>query len=976
MDPPSGAAIVRFRTVRDGDVVGHGVLVDDEHVVTCAHVVNVALGRPQRSELSALGEVLRIEFPLLAQLTALPPERRARVDAWAPPGGAFDGVDVAGLTLVGEQRPVGAIPVPLSDEPAAAGDVLMFGPVEGRPGGWVSASLRPIVKQYRQQIDQRAQGSHAAQPGYSGTPIVDTHAGQVLGILVATPVGRGDVGVYAVPVPGLVAAWPEVFAPMPPSPYKGLAAFGPDDGHLFFGRARMTRELAAAVDARGLVPVVGASGVGKSSLVHAGLIPWLTASATPWTFVSVRPRPDLESALSAGFARRLVGTRPVPVADLEAWQERIRSGGVAGAARLLLGATGAERLLLVIDQFEEAVDGSPSCAGLTAQLGELAEQSASPLVAVLTLREDTFGRLFVQQREFGELLRRTAVALRGMDENELRAAIVEPAELQGLTVHEPLVRELAGSVAGHPGALPLLEFTLDRMWGTLRRGQGVLSFEAYEEIGRLDGALAEWADGALAALSQDERPVVRRLFLHHLIAQDRSDVRRVALRSELVPAEWAIAVRLANERLLTISRSEDGEETVEVVHEALLRSWSTLTSWLEKEQPFRHWRQLLAYAMRDRGAGEERSAVLTGPLLADSERWLAERPTDVNVEERRFITESRERQDREERQYRTLFQESLSRTLSVAAQGAQDTRLALLFAVEALERCAGPEADALVRSCLRGAGASEMEVVREPAEGDAVHRIGNRLRLRQWVHGPDTPEDRWMLGGGETFVVIDRDGRAAVRWALSEGRDEIELPGPAVLAACTDDTDALCLGTEHGELFMYQVTSRAEEMWRIRLPAPATCVAVDGPGSRLAVACDDGVVRVLSAQQGGSEVFALPSPGYVTDLDFSPDCLDLASAVAGRSARSADGEQNGEITLWDLRSGERRSVPGGRLGTIAFTQDGHHLVTGPWRQDGVLVHGRLPLGTDSLTRWARQVAGPSLTDEEWMEHIGALPDDR
>src|SRR5437762_14306381 len=91
-----GAGIVRFRSRLNGGLVGNGVLVDDEHVATCAHVVNAALGRELTSSRSAVGEVVRLEFPLIAQLTAAPPERHARVDSWAPPGNSFDGIDVAG----------------------------------------------------------------------------------------------------------------------------------------------------------------------------------------------------------------------------------------------------------------------------------------------------------------------------------------------------------------------------------------------------------------------------------------------------------------------------------------------------------------------------------------------------------------------------------------------------------------------------------------------------------------------------------------------------------------------------------------------------------------------------------------------------------------------------------------------------------------------------------------------------------------
>ncbi|MGI3197809.1 AAA family ATPase [Streptomyces sp. GLT-R25] len=498
----------------------------------------------------------------------------------------------------------------MAQEAHTEGDVLLFGPVEGRPGGWVPAQLRPLVKQHRQQIDQRAQGAHVAQPRYSGTPVLDPKAQRVLGILVATAVARQDTDVYAIPVADLVAAWPAAFAPLPASPYKGLEAFGQDDAPLFFGRDAMTDDLVAAVDSSGLVPVVGASGAGKSSLVRAGLMPRLAAGRTDWRFAVVRPRPHLAHALAAGFAQVAGAPRSVPVSELEAWQSRIASLGLAAAGDLVLASTGAERLLLVVDQFEEAVDGSPATDEMFDQLAELAGRERSATVAVLTLRDDAFGGLFVRPGRFGEALRRTAVALLGMSAGELSEAILQPARLRGLTVHDHLVRKLATLVQGRPGALPLLEFTLDRMWATLQRGQDALSFEAYAEIGELHGALAEYADGVLAALTPEERSLVRRLFLNHLIAPDQPDVRRVATRTELWPAEWAIAVRLANERLLTTSSSNTGEETVEVVHEALLRAWGTLASWLKEEEPFRNWRRMLAYAMRRHEAGEESAAVL------------------------------------------------------------------------------------------------------------------------------------------------------------------------------------------------------------------------------------------------------------------------------------------------------------------------------------------------------------------------------
>ncbi|MDN3027188.1 trypsin-like peptidase domain-containing protein [Streptomyces sp. S.PB5] len=964
----SGAAIVRFRTP-GGTIVGHGVLVDDEHIVTCAHVVNAALDRPVHSTDDARGRIVRLEFPLLAQLTALAPERRARVDAWEAPGTAWDGLDVAGLTLVGEPRPVGAIPIPLAHEDCAEGEVLLFGPVEGRPGGWVSARLRPLVKQHRQQIDQRAHGAHMAQPRYSGTPVLDAKAERALGLLVATAADPADADVYAIPVSGLVAAWPAVFAPLPASPYKGLEAFGPDDAHLFFGRDAMAEELVAAVEAGGLVPVVGASGAGKSSLVQAGLVPRLVAGRTDWRFITVRPRPQLTAALAAGFARAAGTADAVPVLELEAWQSRIGSIGLAAAGDLWLAATGGERLLLVVDQFEEAADGSPATDEILSQLAELAVRKRSATVAVLTLREDAFGRLFLRPGPFGEVLRRTAVALRGMEGSELAEAIVRPALLRGLTVHDRLVHQLASLLKGRPGALPLLEFTLDRMWTTLQRGQDTLSYEGYAEIGELDGALAEYADSVLTALAPEERSLVRRLFLNHLISPDQPDVRRVAVRSELRPAEWAMAVRLANERLLTTNRSADGEETVEVVHEALLSAWGSLASWLKEEEPFRNWRRMLAYAMRRHDTGEESAAVLSGPLLADSQRWLAERPSDITVDERRFINASLEQQDREERRYRTLFEDSLVRTLILAAQRADDARTALMLAAEALERSAEPAVDTLVRSCLRRMGVSEREEVPAVGYESDLRRTANRVRLREWAAGPPgrwtTPPGatrHWVLGDEDTNILIDERGAVRVRWNTSDGDTRVPLTAPAVIAACTDTATAFCLGTEEGKLHLYQITDSVEEMWHITLPRAATCVAIDSQGSKVAVSCDDGITRVLSAQAEGAEALTLSSPGFVDDLDFAPDGLALAVQTTGD-----------RITVWDLTSGERRCDAEAPMGHITFSADGDYLVSQGPQHDGSGTVLRLPLHARRLATLAHQVAGRQLTDDEWQRLVGMRP---
>jgi Novel STAND NTPase 1/Trypsin-like peptidase domain len=945
--PGPGAGIVRFRSRRTGEVVGHGILIDDEHVATCAHVINAVLDRDLSSSRSAVREVVRLEFPVIAQLTTAPPERHARVDSWEPPGTSFDGIDVAGLTLVSEPRPTGAVPMPLASEHHPAGDVLLYGAVAGRPGAWVTARLRPLVTPHRQQIDQSAHGAFAARPGFSGTPIVDSVSGHVLGLLVATAVGRESTDIYAIPLPSIVSSWPQVFGPIPPSPYKGLRAFESEDRELFFGRTTVVRELTSAVAADALVPIVGASGTGKSSVIYAGLLPLLEEQEEGWGFVTVRPRPTLPMALAAGLARLSDSGVRATVADVEGWQGHLSRLGLAGIAELACAASGREHLLVTVDQFEEVL--TQDCGQLLQQLAELPEKGV--LTVVLALREDSFGAFFVRHAAFGERLRQSAVALRGMDRGELHEAVRGPAALRGVRIADRLVEELAEAVRDRPGALPLLEFSLDQMWRTLQPGQQSLSFDAYEEIGRLDGALADRADRILAGLNEAERAVVRRLFVSHLTSPERPDVRRVLRRPDCVPGDWQIIVRLANERLLTIGRDADGNETAEVVHEALLRAWGQLRDWLDAERPFRSWRQLLRYAMAQRPGTAESGAILTGELLAASEQWLAERAADLDLDERRFIEMSLARHNEEERRWQVLYHRSAAWRLISAAENADDPVLALLLAIEAVEHTSDVQAIRLVRTRLRRLGAAEIT----PVYGDAVSSASwpdrQRLTLSDWSRGPGVSE-HWLLGDSAGGLIIDEQGQAVY------GTDTLPMPGPVVVAAYAR-SGAAFLGTEVGDVAVWDLADRARIGGSRDLGVPVSCIAVSDTAQTLAAACDDGIIRVLHGKDLSS-VADLSSPGFIRDIDVTNR---LVAALS----------HDRRILVWDLLSQALicETAPGMDACRVAVEPGEDYVVVGDAVASGY--SGLLPVSAQALTAWARQAAGRELTDDERNRYIGEAP---
>ncbi|MEU5691141.1 trypsin-like peptidase domain-containing protein [Actinosynnema sp. NPDC020468] len=196
--PPS---VVRLVTT-DGHTAGTGVLVGSAQVLTCAHVVNLALGLDHRS-VDRPTTPIRVEFPLSGDA------RLASVTQWTPPPpreGA-PGDDIAGLVLA---DPVTAEPARLVTTPPSIGqEVHAFGYPEGHEdGAWVRAVVRGEVGNRLLQLD--SDSAVPVQRGFSGGAVWDRELGRVVGI-VATAGKTGDG--YAIGADRLRLAWPEVLAP-------------------------------------------------------------------------------------------------------------------------------------------------------------------------------------------------------------------------------------------------------------------------------------------------------------------------------------------------------------------------------------------------------------------------------------------------------------------------------------------------------------------------------------------------------------------------------------------------------------------------------------------------------------------------------------------------------------------------------------------------------------------------------------------
>jgi hypothetical protein len=209
--------IVRIlRSATPDRAAGIGFVVGDQHIVTCAHVINTALGRDKTAQDDpGAGERIQIDFPILGDAEGAP-TRTCRVARWLPPPkSGVSGGDVAGLVVVGEGLPDRAGPARLiSDDRVRGAEVQVFGYPADHPdrrsGAWVTQRLRSAVGGGIVQLDTDTDSAMRAQPGYSGSPVVavDKDGDAVAGMLaIAGDVDSSDA--YAIPVTQIAAAWPD-----------------------------------------------------------------------------------------------------------------------------------------------------------------------------------------------------------------------------------------------------------------------------------------------------------------------------------------------------------------------------------------------------------------------------------------------------------------------------------------------------------------------------------------------------------------------------------------------------------------------------------------------------------------------------------------------------------------------------------------------------------------------------------------------
>jgi WD40 repeat protein len=966
------AAIARLRD-RDGMVVGAGFLVGSGEIVTCAHVVGRALGH-REAVVPPPEAAVAVDFPLLAPAVTL----TATVVCWQPPldGG---GGDIAGLRLR-DAPPVGARALRLMTAPELwAHPFRTFGfPARHDGGVWASGRLLSREATGWVQLEDVKTTGYRVEPGFSGAPVWDDELGGVVGMAVAAEARPEARAAFMIPAATLIAAWPDLARqPPPPCPYRGLEAFREEDTGLFFGRDELTGQLISQLGRQPLLAVIGPSGSGKSSLVFAGAVPelrrqarWAVASMRPATGVS--PLAALASALLPALEPEMTETQRLrEVRDLEAVLAEGRLAEVADRAR---ARAGAEQLLLIVDQFEELFGRDPTTVrefidllvpATTAQPARGRPQ----LVTALTVRADFLGHT-LEHPGLAAALQGRVLLIGRMTRAQLRRAIEGPVTDQ-VRFEAGLVERILDDVGTEPGNLPLLEFALTLLWE--RQTGGLLTHAAYEALGGVDGALARYAEQVYAdELAAPEQQEARRLLVQLVRPGEATEhTRRVARRSELDQARWGAAQQLARTRLVVTGWDDTawdnrGDETVEVVHEALIAGWGRLRDWVEADRAFRLWQERVRGALADwERAGHDPDTLLRGAALPEAERWLEQRPFDISSPERSFIAASRAHQHRGVRRLRAVaavlgvllllaiglgalaffldrradHQSRRAVSLYLLGKSENQPDLAILFTLAAhrLSPTAQTRANLLVQLDRRRDASALLS--------------GHSAGLRAVVYGPDA---RMLASVGSDNTIRLWDPLRRTSAQLPGGHE-----GGAGSVAFSPDGRTLATGGDHDpSIRLWDVASRAQLPGLAGRSDGTRALAFSPDGRTLAAGGADGRVGLWDLDAGRQAAVIGRVPG-VRQLAFSPDGQALAAA----------GDEDEAIRRWRLPS--RAPLPpllghGDGVQAIAFSPDGRALASA-----GIL-------GDDTIRLWELEPRPRAhiLTEEFSSSALAFSPDGR
>ena len=690
---------------------------------------------------------------------------------------------------------------------------------------------------------------------------------------------------------------------LPANPFRGLDSFDSAHHQLFFGRDRLSRELGNQIRKSPWVTVIGASGAGKSSLMRAGVLPSLQ-SAYP-VLVDFRPGSHPEAALAHALTAALgtgwdegrldLSTRPAELGSLLfAWSTNRQSS-----------------VLILVDQGEEVFTLCGD-AGRRNRLGtalaSVAEAAPHTVRIVWSMREDFFAeasdipplrRLFSQR----------VVVVGAPTAEQLLETILGPLGLYGYALEDgrPHAEAMVAEVEGAPAALALLQFCAAQWWEERDRRWKQLTTARYEAMGGVLGALTRHADHVIAQMPMNQKHMARDVLLALVDPDSRTRrvVPRVQVTSDAADIEPVLS-RLEQARLIVARDGFTNEgPVVELIHEALVSHWSTLTGWLEEDregQRIRHSLSTAAATWEHRGRPPD--LLWRGDLLTELEAWQRRTKPRLAPISDSFARQSTDAFMRQRHRRRVVIGAVIA-LLSVfcvfaawqwsrAEQGQRVAEAARDLADEARMQSVGRTLLAELR---------KRQALGQPMAGTEGLMAWTALRL---ASDPDSPL------AVEARTAVDELWLSRVASVpLGGHRDVVEriahAPDGGSLATASRDRTAIVWDAATGDL-LHRLEGHAGAVVQL---------AFSPDGSRIATASRDGTARIWSTATGTLHAELRAHTDEVSNIAWAPDGQQLATVG-----------WDGQVIVWNPDNGQiihRIAGHEGQVNAVVYAPDGGRI---------------------------------------------------
>lgn len=433
------------------------------------------------------------------------------------------------------------------------------------------------------------------------------------------------------------------------TPFRGLAPFEERHSAVFFGRADASNAVLRAIDGqirvgRAMVLVLGPSGSGKTSLLRAGVLARLIDGSAA---INLRIDNNLYFDCADLAETDLYGALGSVLLDAEAdggapMFER-DSAATLGARLALDAGAVIERLLehaqasgsrtaVFIDRFEALLRhpaiGERERADFIALLDRLAGSGA--VLILLACRNDFYPHLASHSALMSLKASGGHIDVAAPSGAEIAQMVRQPARAAGLKFGTraldgaALDDELCAAARDRPDTLPLLQYCLEELYRQ-RTADDQLSYEVYQTLGGIDGAIGARAEQVLTHLTQVQMNALPHVL--SLLVQVAEDELAVTAR----PAPWSALATPAAEELvkalvdarLFTSSLHAGAAVFGLAHEALLRRWPRVVEWVDSHRQSLQVRtRIAASAARWDANGRSRDLLLPRGLQANQARML------------------------------------------------------------------------------------------------------------------------------------------------------------------------------------------------------------------------------------------------------------------------------------------------------------------------------------------------------------------